>query len=118
MQVCNEPASIFIKKFSMKLIPESVAEIHTINPTHVLDMQKEAHETQKYLGVLKLKPGQTLFQLDIKTGEIKPAPIEYSDYIIGKKASKKLIANHHCIYLPALNLKNFIKKLRTKKYIE
>jgi len=98
----------------MKIIPES--NIQTLNPVKVIELQKEVHQTTKLVGKLTLKPGMILFQLNIKTGEIKPATLTYQDYVIGKNA-RKLVGDNDHIYLPALNEKNFIRKLKQQKYI-
>lgn len=55
---------------------------------------------QKHLGRIKLQPGQSLFCLNMKTGEITD---------MGRP--RKVDVEEGCVYRTALNRKSFVKKL-------
>ena len=78
----------------------------------VLDKQK--HEF-KLIGRQRKVPGHTMFSLNIKTGEIKVAPVEQSkvcDFSTRGPIYKERIAiEPDCLYRQALNRKSFIKRL-------
>lgn len=71
---------------------------------------------KKLIGQIQLHRGHTLFEVNIKTGEIKEAV--YEEKLVewrsdGKVIKKKSITiDKNCIYLGALNKKNLIKKLK------
>lgn len=62
----------------------------------------------KHVGRQVKRPGLTLFMYNKVTGAIAPAPV----------ADGKVIMEKDCIYLQALNAKNFKKKLRRKGIIK
>ena len=78
----------------------------------VLDKQK--HEF-KWIGRQCKVPGHTMFSLNIKTGEIKVAPVERSkvcDFNTREPIYKeRVVIEPDCLYRQALNRKNFIKRL-------
>ena len=78
----------------------------------ILDKQK--HEF-KMIGRERKVPGHTLFSLNLKTGEIKKAPIEHSKDVDFKTREpvykNRIVIEPDCIYRQALNKKNFIKRL-------
>lgn len=78
----------------------------------VLDKQK--HEF-KFIGRQRKVPGHTMFSLNIKTGEIKAAPVERSkecDFDTREPIYKeRIVIEPDCLYRQALNRKNFIKRL-------
>ena len=78
----------------------------------VLDKQK--HEF-KLIGRQRKVPGHTMFSLNIKTGEIKVAPVERSevcDFSTREPIYKaRIVIEPDCLYRQALNRKNFIKRL-------
>jgi hypothetical protein len=78
----------------------------------VLDKQK--HEF-KLIGRQRKVPGHTMFSLNIKTGEIKVAPVERSkvcDFSTREPIYKeRIVIEPGCLYRQALNRKNFIKRL-------
>ncbi len=78
----------------------------------VLDKQK--HEF-KFIGRHRKVPGHTMFSLNIKTGEIKVAPVERSkvcDFRTREPIYKeRIVVEPDCLYRQALNKKNFIKRL-------
>lgn len=78
----------------------------------VLDKQK--HEF-KMIGRQRKVPGHTLFSLNMKTGEIKVAPIERSKVCDFKTQEpiykERIVVEPDCLYRQALNKKSFIKRL-------
>lgn len=82
------------------------------NKTEIVDKQK--HEF-KFVGSVRKRPGMTTFSLNIKTGEIKEAPLKRTKDIhyTTKKPVKndQIIVEPDCIYRQALNKKNFVKHL-------
>ena len=78
----------------------------------VLDKQK--HEF-KLIGRQRKVPGHTMFSLNIKTGEIKAAPVERSVvcYFSTREPiyKERIVIEPDCLYRQALNRKNFIKRL-------
>lgn len=71
--------------------------------------QKEI-EKLKLQGTIRPQKGHTLFELNLKTKEIKPAQFEEIYYQSDMK-KKKVIMQHDCIYISALNEKNALRKL-------
>lgn len=78
----------------------------------ILDKQK--HEF-KLIGQQRKVPGHTMFSINMKTGEIKKAPINHTkdiDFMTRRPLrSDHLVIEPDCIYRQALNKKNFIKRL-------
>ena len=62
---------------------------------------------QKHLGRIKLQPGQSLFCLDMKTGDITN---------MGRP--RRVDVQEGCVYRTALNRKSFVKKLIRKGIIK
>lgn len=54
--------------------------------------------------------GHVLFEINPITGKCKLAEYETSSVTIRGKISKKVIANHGCVYVSALNKKNALIK--------
>ena len=82
-------------------------------------VHKEQKSELKKTGTYKMYQGHTLFEVNMVTGEFKPAVFESADYIITKGGAmnikkKKLIINTDCQYVAALNVKNLMKKLGIK----
>ena len=78
----------------------------------ILDRKK--HEL-KLIGRQRKVPGHTLFSFNLKTGEIKKAPVEHSKTIDYKTRKPlyhdRIVIEPDCLYRQALNKKNFIKRL-------
>lgn len=78
----------------------------------VLDKQK--HEF-KLIGRQRKVPGHTMFSFNLKTGEIKVAPVERSkvcDFRTREPIQKeRIVIERDCLYRQALNRNNFIKRL-------
>ena len=77
-------------------------------------LNKKKHEF-KFIGRQRKVPGHTMFSLNIKTGEIKVAPVERSkvcDFSTREPIYKeRIVIEPDCLYRQALNRKNFIKRL-------
>lgn len=78
-------------------------------------LQQKQHEF-KLIGRQRKIPGHTLFCYNLKTKEIKVAPVEFSkdvDFTTREAINKpKVVVEPYCIYRQALNKKNFIKRLK------
>ena len=78
-------------------------------------LQQKQHE-YKPIGRQRRIPGHTLFSFNMKTKEIKVAPVEFSkdvDFRTREAIRKpKIVIEKDCIYRQALNKKNFIKRLK------
>lgn len=77
-------------------------------------LDKKQHEF-KLIGSTRKVPGHTMFSFNVKTGEIKTAPVEHTkDYDFkthGPATKDRIVIEPDCIYRQALNKKNFIKRL-------
>lgn len=78
----------------------------------VLDRQQ--HEF-KLIGRQRKVPGHTMFSFNLRTGEIKVAPVDHSkdcDFMTRQAVTKdRIVIEPDCLYRQALNKKNFIKRL-------
>ena len=78
----------------------------------VLDKQK--HEF-KLIGRQRKKPGHTMFSYNMRTGEIKVAPVQHSkdcDFRTRQPIHQdRIVIEPDCLYRQALNRKNFVKRL-------
>ena len=77
-------------------------------------LDKQQHEF-KIIGRQPKVPGHILFSFNLKTGEIKKAPVEHSKDIDFKTReplfSDRIVIEPDCLYRQALNRRNFIKRL-------
>ena len=83
-------------------------------------LAKKQHE-YKHVGKLRKIPGHTLFSFNRQTKEIKPAKFEreVSIGIYGKPIYKeRCVIEPNCYYEQALNVRNFIKRLKGLGIIE
>ena len=85
----------------------------TVKDKVVIVGQREMKQKAKLHGSIRPQKGHTLFELNLKTKEIKPATFEELDFVVnqitnGKK--KKVIMQTDCIYISALNEKNALRK--------
>lgn len=74
-------------------------------------------EKLKRLGSIKIYKGHTLWEINVKTGEINEAEFnEDSKAVFGKKGktAKKLIIKKGMYYESALNRKNALRKFKEK----
>lgn len=80
---------------------------------NVKDRKKVEHS---FLGNIPVKTGHFLWEINEETGEIKKA--EYKRTVVvfgGGKHPEELIVRPDCVYIPALNKKNAIKKYLKNK---
>ncbi len=89
-----------------------------------IEITKETEKKYQlnYVGSIKnLNKGQTLFEFDTATLKIVPATFEsteisFADASKGNVSKrKKVIIKQGCLYIPALNVSNVIKKLTKPK---
>lgn len=84
------------------------------NNMEITQKQQKQHEF-KLVARQRKVPGHTLFCFNLRTGEIKPAPIERAtavDFRTREPIHKdRITIEPLCIYRQALNRKNFIKIL-------
>jgi len=83
-------------------------------------------QNEKKFEVVKwqIKPhkGHTLFEINLQTGDAKPAEYEQIDMELSRigdspnlqTVRKKVITKPHCIYISALNIQNAAKKFAKK----
>ena len=82
-----------------------------------VEIQDKRKIEYKFIGSQKKVPGHTLFSINVKTGEIKPAAItiEKAVYNIFDRTvipgKVKTVIEKDCIYRQALNKKSLIKRL-------
>lgn len=91
-------------------------------PDLILSEKTEVHAQQQkeYKNILigKIKPqrGHTLWEINIKTGSISEAKYNTIDVDFAKAVKgdfshlKELIVDENCVYIPALNRQNALKK--------
>lgn len=80
--------------------------------------KKEQQKEQKLIGSLRPHKNHILFSFNKKTFEIKKAVFEKVDFKIGEaKPNRKVIIEKDCEYIPKLNMKSLLKKLK-KDYPE
>lgn len=88
------------------------------NETAVKEINIAAVEkSNKLLSTTKMKVGQKLFKMNIKTHEISEVVFE-SEIDINNKKKKKLTIESDHIYMWALNIKNATRKIFNKYYKE
>ena len=83
----------------------------------VITEEKQVIKEFKLLGSQRKVPGHILWELNTKTGELKPAKFKQVDVItVGKHKSytshDRVEISPDCFYFQALNLKNAIKYLK------
>lgn len=97
--------SEFFERPDSGVIPKDMMEL----------LQNQKHEL-KFIGKTRVVPGHTIFSYNIRTGEIKVAPIKYNvslDYRTRNPVRKgEIVIEKDCIYRCALNKKNFVKRLK------
>ena len=98
------------------VIPRDVATLQT----EVKVQASKEHEF-KLIGHQKKVRGHTLFCLNLKTGEIKVAPVQRSvtvDFRTKEPIHRdRIVVEPNCVYRQALNKKNFIKILRRERIV-
>lgn len=77
-------------------------------------VDKQKHEF-KLIGRQRRVPGHTMFCINLKTGDIKKAPIEQSKTVSFKTGGpihhERIVVESDWLYRQALNKKNFIRRL-------
>ena len=104
----------------MRILPESGITNEMICQTQV-ELLEQQRQEYKLIGSMKKVPGHTLFSFNVQTGEIKPVKLvrEASIGLDGNPVFKeKITVEKDCYYEQALNLKNFIKRLKRRGLIE
>ncbi len=98
----------------MKIAHEPTIDMSKSQIEIVDKMKKEL----KFIGMLRYKPGLTLFSFNTKTGEIKKAGMNIRVAAFKSKSGKikdsvkrTVCIEQDCFYAQCLNEKNFIKKL-------
>lgn len=84
-----------------------------------IEAQIKKQQELKLIGSMKKVPGHTLFSFNYKTGEIKPADVirECAMGFDGLPVYKeRIVVEKDCYYEQALNVKNFVKRLKRKSY--
>lgn len=93
---------------------------YLVAQTEVKVQERKQHEF-KLIGRQRKVPGHTLFSVNLKTGEIKAAPVERSNVIDFKTKEptfrERIVVEPNCLYRQALNKKNFIRKLKKERII-
>lgn len=81
-----------------------------IEQIRVLEREKQ----YKYLGFMRKRSGQQLFEYDPEAGTVSPAPVLASDAIgvDGSKSNARLTVKKGCRYVWAINEKNARRKLK------
>ena len=77
------------------------------------EIQAKINKELKYIGSILHRPGHTLFEINLNTGQIKEAAVKREVYagVGGKPIYKsKVQIEKDCYYLEALNVKNAKKK--------
>jgi hypothetical protein len=88
----------------------------------VIEKQAEVEKKLQYLGSHKMRNGQKMWEFNKATGEIKIAEMEELPVNPYKKTKnnlpegprKKIITNENCVYVPAINIENAVRKLGLK----
>ena len=84
-------------------------------------LDKKQHE-YKLIGQQRKRAGHTMFSFNIRTGEIKTAPVKHCkdvDFATANPATRdSLVIEKDCVYRQALNKKNFIKILVREGFLK
>lgn len=78
-----------------------------------IEKQAEINKGLKHVGSSQIRPGHTMFEYNVQTGELKEADIESKTILKGGEAKtyKRIVTKEWCQYFSCLNRKNAIKKL-------
>lgn len=87
-----------------------------------IQQKKKQQKEHKLIGSIRHHPGLTLFSVNIKTEEVKPAEFVKESLITWNQAvmqskgkgniTRKIVVEKDCIYIEALNKGNALKKYR------
>lgn len=89
------------------------SEIYKADKTKIVK-QAEVKKESKLIGSMKVIPGLTLFEMDMKSGEIRKAVFKETIATFGGGGSSKLEFNPNSMYVQALNLKNAKRKFEKR----
>ena len=106
---------------------DSMSEFFDVIPRELFapqtEMKVQDRRQQEFRLVARQRkvPGHTLFCIDLKTGEIKAAPVMRSSAVDFRTKmptfSNRIVVEPGHVYRQALNKKNFIKKLKRENII-
>lgn len=65
----------------------------------------------KFLGKIRPQKGHTVFEVNMVKGTVVPAKFESIDANMKGRLIKRIVIDKECIYVPALNIKNAVKKV-------
>ena len=92
-------------------------ELEAISQDKVKPTAQKQVEKQIYLTSIKPQPGHTCYEMNLASGELKPAEFESSSINFKSAAKndfsvkKKIICKPGCVYVSALNEFNAQKKI-------
>jgi hypothetical protein len=88
--------------------------LEQVNATELSVKQKLQHEF-KMIGSQRRRPGLTMWCVNLKTGEIKAAPVKrecvFNIQLRQPEYKTRIVVEPHCLYRQCLNKKSFIKRL-------
>jgi hypothetical protein len=84
-----------------------------------IKQQKKQQIEYELIGSIQPLPNHFIFEINEETGEVKKADYEVVETVVFNwnetKIPKKLMINDNCIYIPAMNKENAIKKYNKNK---
>jgi hypothetical protein len=96
-----------------------LALMDAIMQTTEISVKKNVKQKKEYNhdGIILPKKGQTIWEINLETEEITEAEYEKTTVAIlnADPVPKKIIQKIGCIYIPAINKKNALKKFRKSK---
>lgn len=93
-------------------------ELEPVNPVVFKDKTEVSVKKQQQIeyvleGSLRPKPGQFVFEVNKLTGEVRKAEFKKKTVVLGATAEPdELICSPECVYIPALNKENALKKYK------
>lgn len=87
----------------------------------VMQQQKQQQNEYHYIGSCRKRPGLTMFSYNRTTGEIKKAvftPVPQMNPDGSTRIRHRLEVEENCVYMQALNIKNFKKLLRRYSVVQ
>lgn len=84
-------------------------------PQTEIQVKKQQEHRYKYIGSILHRPGHTLFSVNTRTGEIKPAKYIQEAVIENPnsrsvRTRRKVVLEKDCVFIEALNEKNALKR--------
>jgi hypothetical protein len=83
-----------------------------------LPVKKQKEISPHFAGVIQPQKGQKVFEVNEKTGDVTEAEYRQNTttFIVGQKLEPpRLIMKPNCVYIPAMNVKNAVKKYAKNK---